>query len=257
MRGEDGPTRLYRRLLSLCPEDYRREYGHHMEQVFGDMRRENRHAGRGGLVRLWLRVLPDLASTVISERWKAMGEASSWARRTAANFLGTARKVLTDPGAFYEGIDVEEDLGRPVSFAVACMCLSTALEAIVSYATLRFEDRSLLGALAAQDTVVAKAGLVVLIALFGVFSALITLYLLSAAVHLLVVLFARSTSGFEGTLRVGSYASAAALLGWIPFLGWLATLYGIYVLVVGLRVVHGNRGASIAATAPSTEHGPG
>ena len=45
---------------------------------------------------------------------------------------------------------------------------------------------------------------------------------------------------FEATLRVYCYASAVALLSWIPFVGGLATLYGLYLLVVGLQEVHGS-----------------
>ena len=244
MGGDGLSVRLYRLLLLLFPKSYRAQYGRQMEQAFADMRREERYARRGGSFRLWQRVLPDLVANAVSERWKRMGSAFSWVVRTGASFFGTVGKVLKYPKAFYEGIDPEEDLGRPVSFAVVCLCLATGLGAVVSYVALRYEDLSLLVALAAQETIAAKMGIVVLVVLFGVLSAVITLSLFSAVVHLLVVLFMRSNDGFEVTLRVSAYASAALLLSWVPFVGWLATLYGLYVIFVGLQVLHADSRAT-------------
>jgi hypothetical protein len=45
-------------------------------------------------------------------------------------------------------------------------------------------------------------------------------------------------SGFEATFRVGAYAAVTSLVSWIPFIGWIASLYGIYLGIVGIREVH-------------------
>lgn len=71
----------YRKLLRSCPREFRQEYGSHMEQAFADLCREKRYYGAAGLVRLWMRVLPDLALTAISERSKAVGKIASRAGR--------------------------------------------------------------------------------------------------------------------------------------------------------------------------------
>ena len=68
--------RVYAVLLVAYPRGFRREYGPLMAQAFGDQCQEER--GRGGpvgLTRLWLRTLPDLTVSMVSERSKTMGSA--------------------------------------------------------------------------------------------------------------------------------------------------------------------------------------
>jgi hypothetical protein len=58
--------------------------------------------------------------------------------------------------------------------------------------------------------------------------------------HLLVRLVVGTTnSGFGATFRVASYTSVTSLVTWIPLIGGLLGLYGIYLAVVGIREMHG------------------
>lgn len=60
---------VYRVLLRVYPEEFRDDYGWQMEQAFRDLcREERRRGGAVGLVRLWVRVGLDLASTALAER---------------------------------------------------------------------------------------------------------------------------------------------------------------------------------------------
>ena len=69
--------------------------------------------------------------------------------------------------------------------------------------------------------------------------AVIGLFIAAGILHLLVMLIVGSgNSGFEATLRVGAYASVVNLVSWVPFIGWIASLYGIYLGIVGIREVH-------------------
>lgn len=76
MTGQDHATdlRVYRRLLALCPEGFRREYAAAMEQAFADLSREPRHQGSWGRARLWLLSAWDLAVTAVAERSRTMGD---------------------------------------------------------------------------------------------------------------------------------------------------------------------------------------
>ncbi len=61
-------ARIYRALLRLYPEDYRREYAAPMAQLFCDLCRDAyRQHGRVGLARLWQRVLADTVVTAAVE----------------------------------------------------------------------------------------------------------------------------------------------------------------------------------------------
>jgi len=46
------------------------------------------------------------------------------------------------------------------------------------------------------------------------------------------------TGSYEGTVRVISYATAVLALSWIPLLGLLASIYGLYLYIVGGMTVH-------------------
>jgi hypothetical protein len=69
--------------------------------------------------------------------------------------------------------------------------------------------------------------------------AAIGLFIGAGILHLLVMLIVGSrNSGFEGTFRVGAYSSVTSLVSWIPIIGLIASLYGIYLAIVGIREVH-------------------
>jgi hypothetical protein len=64
---------IYRKALRLYPQSYRREFAEQMAQLFRDQCRDAWQAGRSaGLMKLWLRTLPDLGKTCITEQIAAM-----------------------------------------------------------------------------------------------------------------------------------------------------------------------------------------
>lgn len=85
--------RVYRVLLLAYPREFRRDYGLQMVRAFGDLcREERRNGGRVGLMRLWVRVGLDLASSVLVERIRARVEEKEVAVRD--NKLAGAGLVL-------------------------------------------------------------------------------------------------------------------------------------------------------------------
>jgi hypothetical protein len=65
--------RIYERFLALYPLKHRRDYGALMAQLFRDQCRDAYRQERGlGLVKLWGRVLPDLATTAMIEHAAAI-----------------------------------------------------------------------------------------------------------------------------------------------------------------------------------------
>ena len=79
--------RVYSRLLLAYPRRHRAEYGPAMAQLFHDQCRDAwNKSGRWGLLKLWLRVLPDLVSTSIGERLAALNERKSMTDKLANLF---------------------------------------------------------------------------------------------------------------------------------------------------------------------------
>ena len=84
-----GSQKIYAALLRAYPRQHRAEYGVAMAQLFRDQCRDAwAEAGGWGMTKLWLRVLPDLVNTSITERLAAMKE-----RKTMNDNLANLNQV--------------------------------------------------------------------------------------------------------------------------------------------------------------------
>jgi len=138
------------------------------------------------------------------------------------SFINAVRGVVTAPVGFFRSIRREGDFVNPLIFAIICYEVSAILGGIIA---LAFGSRGFGGFLAS-------------IILAPIFAA-IGLFIGAGILHLLVMLIVGSrNSGFEGTFRVGAYSSVTSLVSWIPIIGLIASLYGIYLAIVGIREVH-------------------
>ena len=54
----------------------------------------------------------------------------------------------------------------------------------------------------------------------------------------MMLIVGSGNAGFAGTFRVSAYSSVTSLVSWIPVIGWIASLYGIYLAIVGVREIH-------------------
>ena len=85
--------KVYGWLLSAYPPAHRTEYGPAMAQLFRDQGRDAWNESRGwGMMKLWLRVLPDLVNTSITERLAAFNPRKSMSDKISALF-----RPLTSP----------------------------------------------------------------------------------------------------------------------------------------------------------------
>ena len=162
------------------------------------------------------------------------------------SFVSTVRKVLFDPVGFFRRLPPRGRSLNPVVFALICALISAPLAILAaSFDPLMGEDApSMLDpliALVAQPggSVVAVVVLVLTVLILVPALALLVLYIGAAIYHILVRIFVRPTAtDFQATLRVVAYTSAIDLLTWIPVVGLLASLYGLYLAFVGIREMH-------------------
>lgn len=61
---------------------------------------------------------------------------------------------------------------------------------------------------------------------------------IEAAVLYVIYKVLGGKGSYEGTVRFLSYATAILVVSWIPIVGWIAWLYGIYLYIVGGMYVH-------------------
>ena len=139
-------------------------------------------------------------------------------------FIATVQTVVLRPVDFFRGILRRGDLINPLIFAIIC-----------------YEVSAILGGLLRLVGIGANQGFgsfIASIILAPIFAA-IGLFIFSGILHLLMMLIVGSrNSGFEATFRVVAYAAVTSLVSWIPLIGWILSLYGIYLGIVGIREMH-------------------
>jgi hypothetical protein len=138
------------------------------------------------------------------------------------SFISTVQRVVLQPADFYRGILRRGDFLNPLIFAIICYVVSAILGGLIA---LAFGNRGFGGFVG--NIILAPIG------------AAIGLFIGAGILHLLVMVIVGSrNSGYEATFRVAAYTSVVNLVSWIPFIGWIASLYGIYLAIVGVREVH-------------------
>jgi hypothetical protein len=141
------------------------------------------------------------------------------------SFISTVQRVVLQPVDFYRGIRRRGDFLNPLIFAIICYEIYTILGGLFRLVGIGGDI---------------NAGAYIISLITAPIGAVIGLFIGAGILHLLVMLIVGSgNSGYEATLRVGAYAATTSLVSWIPFIGWIASLYGIYLAIVGIREVHG------------------
>lgn len=166
------------------------------------------------------------------------------------SFVRTTVGVLTRPTSFFHGIARRGDFVSPAAYAILCTLAATVIGGLVGLAL-----RALFSSISEYEGALAYG-------IFGFladvvvtpFVTIIVLFILSGIYHVLVILLARpSNAGFEATFRVVCYVSAIAVIGWIPFVNLVVSIYGLYIAYFGIREVHAttNQRAAAVVALPS------
>jgi|SRR5665213_802397 len=125
--------KTYRWLLRAYPKMHREEYGSAMAQLFRDQCRDAWNEAQGwGIMKLWLRVLPDLVSTSIRERLAALNE-----RKTMNDKLTSLTRDRTTPTAIFINVFVAVFL---ITLIVATAITFILPESYASTARIKVES---------------------------------------------------------------------------------------------------------------------
>lgn len=144
-------------------------------------------------------------------------------------YIQTATNSLVSPVGFFRRLPVSDGYKNPILFAV----MSTAFSVPLGMTLLALFGKGPY-----------SPGIIGLLfgfvcALFGAAIATpIILFLWSGLVHGALYLIGGATSGFQATFRVVSYSSVTQLFNAIPYLGTVASLYGLVLTAIGLRETH-------------------
>ena len=149
-------------------------------------------------------------------------------------FVDIVRRVVLQPRAFFAGLPRQGSFLGPLVFALICIEVSVFLVGLLTFLDVPGGVTWLFGARQDQGFLEFLGGLVV-----APIAGAVGLFLAALVTHVLVILVVGSGhSGFGATFRVVCYSSVTSLLGWLPFIGWLFSLYRLYLATVGIREMH-------------------
>ena len=151
------------------------------------------------------------------------------------SFVDVVRRVVLQPANFFTGLPRQGSFLGPLVFALICIELSAVLVGLLTFIGVPGGVTWLLGARGDQGVLAFVGGLVV-----APIAGTVGVFLTALVTHLLVILVVGSGhSGFGATFRIVAYSSVTSLLGWIPFIGWIFSLYRLYLATLGIREMHG------------------
>lgn len=128
------------------------------------------------------------------------------------SFIQVTKKVLLRPRAFFWAMPTQGGFFAPMLYLVLAFSVWAVLKSLVSLNPLFF---------------------------FVAFLGFLFTFLGAAILHFVLRKLFNGQGTYEGTFRVLAYSGAVNLLSWIPIIGVLVNLYGLWIKAVGLEVVHG------------------
>ena len=152
------------------------------------------------------------------------------------SFADVVRRVVLQPVGFFAGLPRRGSLLNPLVFALICTEIAAILGGILSLAGVGGAFVTGYGFQAPENQGLGEfVGSVV----FAPMGGAIGVFVVAGIAHLLVrLVVGANNAGFGATFRVAAYTSVTSLVSWIPFVGGLLALYGIYLSVVGIREMH-------------------
>jgi hypothetical protein len=155
------------------------------------------------------------------------------------SFGDVVRRVFLQPGRFFAGMPRSGALLNPLIFAVVCIEISALLSALLVLAGVQPNPGFNPNPQNALPSVFTPGSALASIIVAPIFGA-IGLFIAAAIQQLLVrLVVGANNSGFGSTFRVASYTQVTGLVNWIPIVGPLLSLYGLYLAIVGIREAHG------------------
>ena len=152
------------------------------------------------------------------------------------DYINTWKEVILRPSEFYRSMPKTGGYADPLTFAAINFILYGLLTALIA----GLFGRGMYGGM--YDGMYGGfRGLGFLTIITNViiipFAGIISLFIEAAILYIIYKVLGGKGS-YEGTVRFISYATAVLLLSWIPFLGWVFGIYGIYLYILGGMNVH-------------------
>lgn len=184
------------------------------------------------------------------------GGGPPWERRQQIGFASalveTTQQVLTSPSDFFRSMPVTGGIGGPLLYGVIVGYVGVVASALYAFilqsaigSSWSFGRNSELDRI--MPMLSSGMGLVGQV-LFGPIFVAVWIFVVSAVVHVCLLLLGGATNGFEGAFRVIAYSAAAMVIRIVPVCGELvAIVYYVILAIIGVSAAH--RISGLKATA--------
>ncbi len=153
-------------------------------------------------------------------------------------FFDVVRSVVLQPVRFFAGLPRSGALLNPLLFALICIVISAVMSGVLVLAGVQPTPGFNPNPQNAIPSTFAPTSAIASI-IFAPIGGAIGLFVAAAIQQLLVrLIVGANNSGFGATFRVASYTQVTSLVNWIPLVGPLLALYGLYLSIVGIREMH-------------------
>ena len=130
--------------------------------------------------------------------------------------------VLLDTKRFFSMMPRTGGLFEPVAFALRVLIFISALNLMITLA---------------QGTPTDEIAGEVINSAYAIVAVIAAIFIFSMPTYVALKLF-NGQGTYRDTVSVAAYSLAATIIIWIPVLGWIASLYVIYLSVIGYSKVH-------------------
>lgn len=146
------------------------------------------------------------------------------------DYIETWKEIIQTPSDFYRRMPTSGGYADPLTFAAISYVIYGLLTALFNRGMSMGGMYGTYGRGFSFSAVIAAA---IMTPIVGIISTFIV-----AAILYIIYKVLGGTGSYEGTVRVISYATAVLALSWIPLLGLLASIYVLYLYIVGGMTVH-------------------
>ncbi|RXA19796.1 hypothetical protein EQO05_08120 [Methanosarcina sp. MSH10X1] len=156
-------------------------------------------------------------------------------------YIETWKEVMRRPSDFYRRMPETGGYADPITFAAISFIIYALLTALLALLLGRqmYMDGMYGGMY--DDMYGDTRGLgfyaILMSVIITPIAGIISLFIEAAILYVIYKVLGGSGS-YEGTVRFISYATAVLVLSWIPIIGWIAGIYGVYLYIVGGMHVH-------------------